>query len=76
MKLPLVDAKTLIKILVLKGYSKLRQGGSHVQFKNEKGTLITVPLHPGREIGKGLLRKIIRDMELTRDEFIELLKQV
>ncbi len=43
MKLPLVDAKTLIKMLVLKGYKQVRQGGSHTQFKNEKGILITVP---------------------------------
>ena len=78
MKLPLVDAKKLIKILVLKGYVQVRQsgGGSHLQFKNEKGILITVPVHPGRDIGRGLLRKIIRDMELSRDEFIELLEEV
>ena len=71
-----MDAKTLIKILVLKGYTMVRQSGSHVQFKNEKGVLITVPVHAGREIGRGLLRKIIRDMELTRDEFIGLLRQI
>jgi len=76
MKLPLVDAKTLIKILAHKGYLQVRQSGSHIQFKNQKGTLITVPVHAGRDIGRGLLRKIIRDMELSRDEFISLLKQV
>lgn len=76
MKLPLVDAKTLIKILVFKGYAMVRQSGSHVQFKNEAGMLITVPVHAGRDIGRGLLRKILRDLELTRDEFIELLGKV
>ncbi len=76
MKLPLVDAKTLIKILVLKGYRQIRQSGSHVQFKDDLGTLITVPIHSGKDIGRGLLRKIIRDMELTRDEFISLLEKV
>ena len=76
MKLPIVDAKTLIKILVNSGYSLVRQRGSHAQFKNNLRTLITVPIHSGQDIGRGLLRKIIRDMELTRDEFIELLKMV
>ncbi len=76
MKLPLVDAKTLIKVLILRGYSKVRQSGSHVQFKNELGILVTVPLHPGRDIGRGLLRKILRDMELSRADFIELLESV
>lgn len=76
MKLPLVDAKKLIKILEHSGYTKLRQKGSHVQFKNDKGIIITVPIHSGRDIGRGLLRKIIRDMEISKDEFIELLDKV
>lgn len=76
MKLPVVNAKTLIKILVLSGYNQIRQKGSHVQFKNAKGVLVTVPLHADRDIGHGLLRKIIRDMELNREQFIELFKQV
>ena len=76
MKLPLVGPNKLIKILLLKGYRKIGQSGSHVQFKNEKGTIITVPMHPGRDVGRGLLRKIIRDIELTREEFIGLLRSV
>lgn len=35
--------------------------------------MITVPVHSGKTLGKGLLRKIIRDTDLTVDEFIELL---
>ena len=76
MKLPVVEAKTVIKILQLKGYKTIGQNGSHVQFKNEKGTIITVSVHPGRPIGRGLLRKIIRDLEVSRDEFIELTQKV
>ena len=76
MKLPLVDAKTLIKILVRNGYTKVRQKGSHIQFKKESGVVITVPLHSGRDIGRGLLRKILRDMELSKEEFLALLETV
>ena len=76
MKLPLVNPNKLIKILIIKGYYKIGQSGSHVQFKNEKGTIITVPMHSGRDVGRGLLRKIIRDMELTREEIIELVNKV
>ena len=72
MRLPVVDAKKLIKILDSLGYRKIGQSGSHVQFKNDRGSIITIPLHPGRNIGVGLLRKIIRDMEITREEFTEL----
>jgi len=35
--------------------------------------VVTVPIHPGKEIGRGLLRKILRDAELSVDEFLALL---
>lgn len=76
MRLPSVDARTIIKILQIKGYQKIGQSGSHIQFKTEKGTIITVPLHPGRAIGIGLLRKIMRDLEISREEFIELVNSI
>jgi len=74
MKLPVVDSKIIIKILEMKGFEKIGQSGSHVQFKNNKGNIITVPVHPGRDIGPGLLRKIIRDLELSREDFIGLVE--
>ena len=47
--------------------------GSHVRMKHEDNRVVTVPVHKGKNIGKGLLRKILRDAELTVEEFIELL---
>jgi len=75
MKLPLLDSQKVIKILQARGFHKIGQSGSHVQFKNERGTIITVPIHPGRKVGRGLLRKIIRDLEISKEEFIELFKK-
>jgi len=76
MKLPLLDSQKVIKILLTKCYSKIGQSVGHIQFKNEKGTIITVPVHPGRKLGRGLLRKIIRDLEISRDEIIELAEKL
>jgi len=42
---------------------------------DEKKTRIVVPIHPGREVKPGLVRAIIREAGLTRDEFIKLLKE-
>jgi predicted RNA binding protein YcfA (HicA-like mRNA interferase family) len=42
---------------------------------DEKKTRIVVPVHPGREVKPGLVRAIIREAGLTRDEFIKLLKE-
>ena len=51
MKLRLVDGKSLIKVLSKKEFIMKRQKGSHVQLENNEGKIVTVPLHPGRDIG-------------------------
>ena len=41
--------------------------------KHTDGRVVTVPVHQGQDVGQGLLRKILRDVELTREEFLALL---
>ena len=72
-KLPVVTASEIIKALEKIGFQTVRQKGSHVRMKHEDNRVVTVPIHKGKTIGKGLLRKILRDSELTVEEFIELL---
>ena len=38
--------------------------GSHWQVEHPDGRRTTVPVHKGRDIGPGLLRKILRDIEM------------
>lgn len=52
------------------GFEPVRQKGSHVRYKHGDGRAVTVPNHPGEAIGPGLLRKILRDANVTRDEFL------
>lgn len=73
-KLPVLTGKTVINALEKIGFQAVRQKGSHVQMEREDGHLVTIPVHAGKTIGKGLLRKILRDAELTREEFIALLE--
>ena len=75
MRLRPISAKRLLSLLAKAGYSQIRQKGSHVVLRNAAGRLIVVPLH-SREIGTGLLREIIREMGLTREEFLRLLERV
>lgn len=72
-KLPTVKAERLIAVLEKVGFEVIRQRGSHVRLKHSDGRVVTVPVHSGQNIGKGLLRKILRDAELSREEFIDLL---
>ena len=73
-RLPVLKATDLKRALEKAGFQVIRQRGSHVRMKHPDGRVVTVPVHPGRDIGRGLLRKVIRDAELMRDEFIALLK--
>ena len=70
-KLPLLTAKELIKILNKLGYQFIRQKGSHVYLKHQDGRCTVVPLHAGKEIGRGLLKRILNETEISREEFLK-----
>lgn len=71
-KLPLVSGKTAIKVFIKIGYQVIRQKGSHIRLHHPKKKPLTVPNH--KVLGKGLLRKLLRDSELLIEDFIKLLK--
>ncbi|WP_016949824.1 type II toxin-antitoxin system HicA family toxin [Anabaena sp. PCC 7108] len=72
-KLPTITGEELIAALEKAGFYIVRQKGSHVRMKHEDNRVVSIPCHSGKTIGKGLLVKIIRDADLTKDELIELL---
>lgn len=73
-KLPLFTFKEFSKILDKLGFKIIRQKGGHVFFQHPDGRTTVVPNHPGDEIDRGLLNKIIKhDLGMTREEFIKLL---
>jgi len=75
-KLPILKGEELLKILESMGFKKVRQKGSHVRLKHDDGRVTTVPIHKGRDIPKGLLRKIIReDLGLTLEEFLKFISK-
>jgi predicted RNA binding protein YcfA (HicA-like mRNA interferase family) len=73
-KLPALRGNEVIRVLGKVGFQAIRQKGSHVRMRHEDGRVVTIPVHAGKTIGIGLLSKILRDAELTREEFIELLE--
>ena len=73
-KLPLLNAKEIARILNNLGFRFIRQEGSHMFFEHPDGRTTVIPNHPGQDIGRGLLNKIIKkDIGLTREEFEKLL---
>jgi len=74
-KLPAIKARKLFKALKKLGFYKYHQAGSHIQLKHVDGRRTTIPYHPNKEIRRGTLKAIIDDLELTVEEFIEVLKK-
>jgi predicted RNA binding protein YcfA (HicA-like mRNA interferase family) len=67
--LPVVKARELIRALKKMRFRLIRKSsGSHRQFEHPDGRRTTVPEHKGVDIGPGLLRKILRDIEMDKEE--------
>ena len=71
--LPILRSKQLIQVLEKEGFAIVRQQGSHARLRHQDGRVVTLPIHPGQDIGRGLLRKILRDAELSPGELHDLL---
>ncbi|HQV94104.1 MAG TPA: type II toxin-antitoxin system HicA family toxin [Anaerolineales bacterium] len=71
-KLPVLKPRQVIAALEKAGFRQVRQKGSHIQFKRGN-LLVTVPNHPG-DVNPQVLRSILRQSQMTTDEFIELMK--
>lgn len=70
-RLPILSGKAIVKVLAKVGYAEVRQRGSHIRLSCSGKKSVTVPDH--KEVGRGLFRKILRDAELSLEEFIKLL---
>ena len=71
-RLPVLHGKEIIKTLEKIGYKLSSQRGSHIRLKCPGKKSVTVPNHI---VGRGLLRKILRDANLTPNTFNNLLKK-
>lgn len=70
LKLSPVKAEKVIEVLEESGFSFARQKGSHVILQHPDGRSIVIPDHQREELGRGVLRAIIRQAGLTREEFL------
>jgi predicted RNA binding protein YcfA (HicA-like mRNA interferase family) len=71
--MPMLPARRVIQALEKAGFEVQRQTGSHVRLKHADGRVVTVPVHGSRDIGRGLLRKILRDADMIPADFLALL---
>ncbi len=72
-RLPTVSGDEFVKTVHKIGYVWDHTEGSHMILRHPSGRRLSVPRHP--ELGRGLLRALIKDIGLSREEFIRLLRE-
>jgi predicted RNA binding protein YcfA (HicA-like mRNA interferase family) len=75
-KLRLVAFRELSKIAEKVGFQRVRQEGSHNTFRNSQGRIIVIPDHGSQVIVRPLLRKILRDIGLSLEEYHRILDEI
>ena len=72
--LPAFTGSKLVRALGKAGFVVIRVKGSHHFLRHIDGRTTVVPIHGGETIGPGLLSKILRDCELTRQDLQRILR--
>jgi len=72
--IPIISGNKLIKTLIKKGFILKRINGSHhILIHNENHITVSIPVHKGKTLGKGITLAIIKDAGLTVEEFLKLI---
>jgi predicted RNA binding protein YcfA (HicA-like mRNA interferase family) len=72
-RMPQVSAQDLIRFLKAQGFVEDRQSGSHLTLWHEGRKLsITIPVHSGCDLGRGLAIRILKDAGFSVEEFLRL----
>lgn len=72
--LPSIDGLRLIRILKKLGFEVIRVRGSHHFLRHGDGRSTIVPVHSKETIGIGLFHKILKDCDLTVEDFLRIYK--
>lgn len=69
-RLPVISGRQAVRKFRKLGYDIVRQRGSHIRLIHPDGAAhqpLTIPNH--KELGRGLLRKLLRDSGLSLNDF-------
>ncbi len=68
---PQITARELLAFLKREGFVEARQVGSHMTLRHPRsGRVVTIPVHTGCDVGRGLAVRILRDAGFTLDDYI------
>lgn len=66
----------MLKLLERSGFETMRIKGSHHFLKNkEKGLVTTVSVHKNEDLGAGMIKDILENVEMSKEEYEKLRKK-
>jgi len=72
-RMPQVTAREMVRFLKSQGFEEDRQDGSHLTLWHpERKVSVTVPVHSGCDLGRGLALRILKDAGFTPEDFLRL----
>ena len=75
-RLPIVGFKTMEKVLLRLGFEPVRQHGSHIFYRHPDGRTTTLPNHAGRDLARPLIREVLREIDITIEQYNDVLKEI
>ena len=69
---PIISGVKLVKLLSKLGFEIVRQKGSHVFVKHRDGRTSVIPVHKGKDLKLGLLKKILKEVNISVKEFLKI----
>jgi predicted RNA binding protein YcfA (HicA-like mRNA interferase family) len=72
-RLPAVSGREVVAALGRLGFAAVRIRGSHHFLRHADGRATVVPVHPGEDLGRGIMAKILRDTKISEEHLREAL---
>jgi predicted RNA binding protein YcfA (HicA-like mRNA interferase family) len=70
-RMPQVTAHDLIRFLKSHGFTEDRQSGSHLTLRqSERNVFVTIPVHTGCDVGRGLAVRILKDAGFSVEDYL------
>ncbi len=68
-KLPILKPQEMVRVVEKMGFIRTKKSkGGHLRYCHPDGRKTSIPMHKGEDIGRGLLRKILKDIDIEVEE--------
>ena len=70
-RMPQVSAQDIVRFLKSHGFKEDRQSGSHLTlFHEQRKVSVTIPVHTGCDVGRGLAVRILKDAGFSVEDYL------